>query len=56
MRFSEDKGVVLVRDLVHLEGGIVVGKEMFIDIPACVRRAVGSMLYADKAGVVSKSA
>lgn len=52
MRFSEDEDVV--RDLVHPEGDIVV--ETVIDVLACVRRTTWGMLYADKAGIVSKSA
>ena len=51
VRFSEDADIV--RDLVHLEEDVVVGKEMPL---ACVRRAVWDMLYADDAGIVSKSA
>jgi hypothetical protein len=51
VRFSEDTEIV--RDLVHLEEGVVVGNEVPM---ACVRRAMWGMLYADDAGIVSRSA
>ena len=52
VRFSEDPDIV--RDLVHLEKGL---EENGAGDPlACVRRAVWGMLYADDAGIVSKSA
>ena len=51
VRFSEDE--YNVRDLVHLEEDVVVGKNVPL---ASVRRAVWGMLYADDAGIVSKSA
>lgn len=51
VRFSEDEDIM--RDLVHLEEGVVTGQEVPL---ACARRAVWGMLYADDAGIVSKSA
>jgi len=51
VRLSKDE--CIVRDLVHLEEDRVVGKEEPL---ACVQRAVWGMLYADDAGIVSKSA
>ena len=51
VRFSEDEDIV--RELVRLEEDVVVGKEVPL---ACVRRAVWGMLFADDAGIVSKSA
>ena len=50
---EEDILLTVVRDLVHFEEDVVSGKEMPL---ACVRRAVWDMLYADDAGIVSKSA
>ena len=55
VRFSEDPDIV--RDLVHLEEDLeedVVGVNS--DPLTCVRRAVWGMLYANDAGIVSKSA
>ena len=54
VRFSEDPDIV--RDLVHLEEDLeedVVGVNS--DPLTCVRRAVWGMLYANDAGIVSKS-
>ena len=51
VRFSE--GEDIVGDLVHLEEGVAVGNEVLL---ACVRRAVWGMLFADDAGIVSRSA
>ena len=39
--------------MVHLEEGAAVGNEI---ATACVRRSVWGMLYADDAGIVSRSA
>ena len=55
VRFSEDPDIV--QDLVHLEEDLeekAVGVRS--DPLACARRAVWGMLYADDAGIVSKSA
>ena len=53
VRFSEDPDIV--RDLVHLEEDL--GEDgVEVDSLACVRRVVWGMLYADDAGIVSKSA
>ena len=55
VRFSDDPDIV--RDLVHLEEDFeenVAGASL--DPLACLRRAVWGMLYADDAGIVSKSA
>ena len=55
VRFGVDPDIV--RDYVHLEEDLdedVV--EVNSDPLACVRRAVWGMLYADDAGIVSKSA
>ena len=51
VRFSKDEGIV--ENLVHLDddGAGTVGEPL-----ACVRRAVGGMLCAVDAGIVSKSA
>ena len=49
--FSKEE--VIVRDSVHLEEAGGIGKEEPL---ACVRGAVWGMLYADDAGIVSKSA
>ena len=55
VRFSEDPDVV--RDLVHLEEDLEENAAGVSSDPlACVRRAVWGMLYADDAGIVSKSA
>ena len=51
VRFSEDKEVV--RDLVYLEEGVLVGNEVPM---ACMLTYVWGMLYADDAGIVSRSA
>ena len=55
VRFSEDADIV--RDLVHIEEDLeenVAGVSS--DPLACLRRAVWGTLYADDAGIVSKSA
>ena len=53
VRFSEDPDIL--RDLVHLEEDL--GEDgVKVEPLACVRRAVWGMLYADDAGIVSKSA
>ena len=53
LRFSEDADIL--RDLVHLEKDI--GKDgVEVEPLACVRRSGWCMLYADDAGIVSKSA
>ena len=53
VRFSVDPDIV--RDLVHLEEDL--GEDgVEVDSLACVRRVVWGMLYADDAGIVSKSA
>ena len=55
VRFSEDPNIV--RDLVHLEEDLEENAAGVSSNPlACVRRAVWGMLYADDAGIVSKSA
>ena len=55
VRFSEDPDIV--RDLVHLEENLEENAAGVSSDPlACVRRAVWGMLYADDAGIVSKSA
>ena len=54
VRFSEDPDIV--RDLVHLEDLEENAAGVSSDPLACVRRAVWGMLYADDAGIVSKSA
>ena len=55
VRFSEDPDIV--RDLVHLEEDLEENAAGVSSNPlACVRRAVWGMLYADDAGIVSKSA
>ena len=55
VRFSEDPDIV--RDLVHLEEDLEENAAGVSSDPlACVRRAVSGMLYADDAGIVSKSA
>ena len=55
VRFSEDPDIV--RDLVHLEEDLEENAAGVSSDPlACVRRAVWGMLYADDAGIVSKSA
>ena len=55
VRFSEDPDIV--RDLVHLEEDLAENAAGVSSNPlACVRRAVWGMLYADDAGIVSKSA
>ena len=47
----------IVRDLVHLEEDLEENAAGVSSDPlACVRRAVWGMLYADDAGIVSKSA
>ena len=54
VRFSEDPDIV--RDSVHLEEDLEENAAGISSDPlACVRRAVGGMLYADDAGIVSKS-
>ena len=54
-RFSEDPEIV--RDLAHLEEDLEEDRvEANADPTTCVRRAVWGMLYADDAGIVSKSA
>ena len=53
VRFSE--GEAIVRDWTQLDDAGGVGTEEQEPL-ACVRRAVWGMLYADVAGVVSKSA
>ena len=53
IRFSEDPGIL--RDLVHLEEDLG-GDGVREDPLARVRRAIWGMLYADDAGIVSKSA
>ena len=46
-----------VRDLVHLEEELEENEAGVSSDPlTCVRRAVRGMLYADDAGIVSKSA
>ena len=53
--FSEDLDIV--RDLVHLEEDLEENAAGVRSDPlACVRRAAWGMLYADDAGIVSKSA
>ena len=53
VRFSQDQDIL--RDLVHLEEDL--GEDgVKVEPLACVRRAVWGMLYADDAGIVSKSA
>ena len=53
VRFSEDPDIL--RDLLHLEEDL--GEDgVKVEPLACVRRAVWGMLYADDAGIVSKSA
>ena len=55
VRFSEDLDIV--RDLVHLGEALEENAAGVSSDPlACVRRAVRGMLYADDAGIVSKSA
>ena len=55
VRFSEDPDIV--RDLVHLEEDLEENAGGVSSDPlACVRRAVWGMLYADDAGIESKSA
>ena len=55
VRFSEDPDIV--RDWVHHEGDLEDNAAgVSLDPLACVPRAVWGMLYADKAGNVSKSA
>ena len=55
VRFSEDPNIV--RDLVHLEEDLEENAAGVSSNPlACVRRAVWGMLFADDAGIVSKSA
>ena len=55
VRFSEDPDIV--RDLFHLEEDLEENAAGVSSDPlACVRRAVWGMLYADDAGIVSKSA
>ena len=49
VRFSDDKEIV--RDLFHLEGAVAVNKVSM----ACVRMEFWGMLYADDAGIVSRS-
>ena len=52
---SEDAD--MVQDLVHLEEDLEENAAGVSSDPlACVRRAVSGMLYADDAGIVSKSA
>ena len=51
VRFSEDEDIM--RELVHFEEDVVFRKEVSL---ACVRRAVWGMMYANDAGIVSKSA
>ena len=54
VRFSEDPDIV--RDLVHLEEDLEENAAGGSSDPlACVRRAVWGMLYADDAGIVSKT-
>ena len=53
VRFSEDSDIV--RDLVYLEDLEENAAGVSSDPLACVRRAVRGMLYADDAGIVSKS-
>ena len=52
VRFSEDSDIL--RDLVHLEEDLGEGG-VKVEPLACVRRSVGGMLYADDAGIASKS-
>ena len=53
IRFSEDLDIL--RDLVHLEEDL--GEDgVEVEPLACVRRSVWGMLYANDAGIVSKSA
>ena len=55
VRFSENPDIV--RDLIHLEGDVEENSAGESSDPlVCVRRAVWGMLYADDAGIVSKSA
>ena len=54
VRFSENPDIA--RDLVHLEKDLANAAGVNSDPLACVRRAVWDMLYADDAGIVSKSA
>ena len=55
VRFSEDPNIV--RDLVYLEEDLEENAAGVSSNPlACVRRAVWGMLFADDAGIVSKSA
>ena len=55
VRFSEDPNIV--RDLVHLEEDLEENAAGVSSDPlAWIRRAVWGMLYADDAGIVSKSA
>ena len=53
VRFGEDPDIL--RDLLHLEEDL--GEDgVKVEPLACVRRSVWGMLYADDAGIVSKSA
>ena len=53
VRLIEDPDIL--RDLVHFEEDL--GEDgVKVEPLACVRRAVWGMLYADDAGIVSKSA
>ena len=55
MRFSEDPDIA--RDLVHLEEDLEENAAgVSSDLLACLRRAVWGIVYADDAGIVSKSA
>ena len=54
VRFSDHPDIV--RDLVHLEKNLEEDVGVNSDPLTCVRRAVWGMLYADDAGIVSKSA
>ena len=55
VRFRKDPDIV--RDLVYLEEDLEENAAGVSSDPlACVRRAVWDMLYADDAGIVSKSA
>ena len=52
VRFSEDPDIL--RDLVHIEEDL--GEDgVEVELLACVRRSVWGMMYADNAGIVSKS-
>ena len=53
VRFSEDPGIL--RDLVHFEEDLG-GNGAEVEPLACVWRSVWGMLYADDAGIVSRSA